>query len=153
IADSGRGIPPEQQAVIFERFKQVKASDAKMGTGLGLPICKMIVEQHGGKIGVESRSGNGQSGSIFWFTLSSSPKPLTDTHIKTDSQSVGANVGTTTMPMPIRVDAKQLKGALKKETPQQQPGPFSFMNWRLTTKGATLVAIPVVFEIVLASLL
>lgn len=68
VIDTGRGIPAEFQESIFDRFKQVDAeSDTrKGGTGLGLPICKMIVEQHGGKIGVRSKSGEG---STFWFTI------------------------------------------------------------------------------------
>jgi PAS domain S-box-containing protein len=68
ITDQGRGIPIEDQVRIFERFQQVKESEAdfKRGTGLGLPICKAIIEQHGGTIGVESEPGKGSS---FWFRL------------------------------------------------------------------------------------
>jgi len=68
IADQGRGISAEDQARIFERFQQVKEDDAdsKRGTGLGLPICKAIIEQHGGSIGVESEKGKG---SCFWLRL------------------------------------------------------------------------------------
>ncbi|HEY9784114.1 MAG TPA: HAMP domain-containing sensor histidine kinase, partial [Candidatus Obscuribacterales bacterium] len=57
VKDAGRGVPDQYKALIFERFKQVKSEDAteKKGTGLGLPICKMIVESHGGTIGVESK--------------------------------------------------------------------------------------------------
>lgn len=66
VIDNGRGIPPEYREVIFERFQQVKTTDAtrKGGSGLGLAICKAIVEGHGGKIGVESEEGKG---STFWF--------------------------------------------------------------------------------------
>jgi PAS domain S-box-containing protein len=68
IADQGRGISAEDQARIFERFQQVKEEDAdsKRGTGLGLPICKAIIEQHGGSIGVDSEKGKG---SCFWLRL------------------------------------------------------------------------------------
>lgn len=68
VTDRGRGIPVNVQERIFERFKQVKATDAseKGGAGLGLAICKNIVEQHGGKIGVESQEG---AGSTFWFKI------------------------------------------------------------------------------------
>jgi signal transduction histidine kinase len=68
VADQGRGVPPELQGAIFDRFKQVDDTDSteKKGTGLGLAICKAIVEQHGGTIAVDSVEG---SGSTFWFTL------------------------------------------------------------------------------------
>jgi PAS domain S-box-containing protein len=68
IADEGRGIPREKLEVIFEKFRQVDGSDSreKGGTGLGLPICRLIVQQHGGKIWAESGSGKG---SRFYFTL------------------------------------------------------------------------------------
>ncbi len=69
VTDKGRGIPKNMQTKIFERFQQVELTDAskKGGTGLGLPISKMIVEQHGGAIGVTSEPGKG---STFWFKLS-----------------------------------------------------------------------------------
>lgn len=72
VKDNGRGIPPEAVGKIFERFGQVDASDSreKGGTGLGLPICKTIVEQHGGMLWVESEVGKG---STFLFTLPTEP--------------------------------------------------------------------------------
>lgn len=66
VMDSGPGIPTEKQGALFERFKQVSASDANTGSGLGLFICKAIISQHGGEIGVASDFGHG---STFWFTL------------------------------------------------------------------------------------
>jgi PAS domain S-box-containing protein len=68
VADPGRGIPPDKLLAIFERFQQVDASDTRQkgGTGLGLTICKTIVQQHGGEIWVESIPGQG---STFYFTL------------------------------------------------------------------------------------
>lgn len=68
VHDTGRGIPKEFQQSIFDRFKQINPSDQfeKHGTGLGLPICKGIVEQHGGAIGVISELGEGTT---FWFRL------------------------------------------------------------------------------------
>jgi PAS domain S-box-containing protein len=72
VIDEGRGIPAEFLDSVFERFKQVKKSDAKVkrGTGLGLAISKAIVEKHGGTIGVTSQEGKG---STFWFRI---PKKL-----------------------------------------------------------------------------
>ena len=68
ITDSGIGIKPEDQPKVFEKFKQVgdTLTDKPKGTGLGLPICKEIVEHHGGRIWVESEIGRG---STFSFTL------------------------------------------------------------------------------------
>jgi PAS domain S-box-containing protein len=72
VVDQGSGIPSNHRKAIFEKFEQVRISDAKVkkGTGLGLPICKAIIEQHGGTIGVESEEGKG---STFWFTLPVAP--------------------------------------------------------------------------------
>lgn len=68
VKDKGRGIPKKFLDTVFERYKQVETTDRtqKKGTGLGLPICKAIVEAHGGTIGVESEEG---SGSRFWFKI------------------------------------------------------------------------------------
>jgi signal transduction histidine kinase len=68
VCDLGRGVPIASRDAIFERFKQVEKTDSSElgGVGLGLPICKMLVEMHGGKIGVED---NAPAGSRFWFTI------------------------------------------------------------------------------------
>ncbi len=68
VEDRGRGIPPELQTRLFQRFQRADSSDSRTtpGTGLGLAICKAIVEQHGGAIGVESRE---EEGSTFWFRI------------------------------------------------------------------------------------
>src|SRR5579875_3608565 len=72
VRDQGRGIPSEKLEVIFERFQQVDASDAreKGGAGLGLAICRSIIQQHGGRIWAESTPGQG---STFLFTLKAAP--------------------------------------------------------------------------------
>ncbi|HBY82840.1 HAMP domain-containing protein [Staphylococcaceae bacterium DP2N0-1] len=61
IADTGTGIAPEHLQQVFDRFYKVDASRkrGKQGTGLGLFICKMIIEEHGGTIEVESQVGKG----------------------------------------------------------------------------------------------
>ncbi len=59
VTDQGKGIPPQFQASIFEKFAQADISSTreKGGTGLGLSISKAIVERHGGRIGFESEPG------------------------------------------------------------------------------------------------
>lgn len=68
VIDEGRGIPATYKERIFERFQQVSVTDAtvKGGTGLGLTICKAIVDAHGGTIGVDSEEGKGTT---MWFRL------------------------------------------------------------------------------------
>jgi signal transduction histidine kinase len=67
VADNGEGIAPDDLPRLFERFSRLESGQKKKGsTGLGLSICKAIVEAHGGRIGVESELGKG---STFWFTL------------------------------------------------------------------------------------
>jgi DNA-binding response OmpR family regulator len=68
VTDTGVGIAPVDQPKVFERFKQVgdTLTDKPKGTGLGLPICKEIVEHHGGRVWVESAIGHG---STFSFSL------------------------------------------------------------------------------------
>jgi two-component system, OmpR family, sensor histidine kinase VicK len=68
VRDQGQGIPSDKLESIFERFQQVDSSDSrrKGGTGLGLTICRKIIEQHEGKIWAESILGEG---STFSFTL------------------------------------------------------------------------------------
>ena len=68
VEDQGRGIAPEKLERIFERFQQGDASDSRAlgGTGLGLALCRSIVEQHGGRMWAESELGKG---SKFLFTL------------------------------------------------------------------------------------
>ena len=66
VADSGRGIPPAIQARLFEAFQSDKA---ETGNGLGLWICKTIVDKHGGHIGWRSASGAKYHGTVFVVTL------------------------------------------------------------------------------------
>ncbi len=68
IEDKGKGIAPEDQELIFEKFRQVTGKDNPLvkGTGLGLAIAKALIEEHQGEIGLRSLPGKG---SVFYFTL------------------------------------------------------------------------------------
>ncbi|MBI4691597.1 MAG: hypothetical protein HY754_15235, partial [Nitrospirae bacterium] len=68
VIDTGTGISKEDIGKVFEKFKQLSntLADKPKGTGLGLPICKHIIEHHGGRIWVESELGKGSN---FSFSL------------------------------------------------------------------------------------
>jgi len=66
VKDNGPGIPPEHLAHLFERFYRVPSNSTARGTGLGLYICRKIIEAHGGEIGVMSELG---VGTRFYFTI------------------------------------------------------------------------------------
>ena len=72
VEDEGMGIPEDKLEMIFDRFQQVDASNSRIqaGTGLGLTICRGIVEQYNGKIWAESQLGKG---STFYITLPLTP--------------------------------------------------------------------------------
>ncbi len=66
VQDDGPGIPPEHQQHIFDKFARVQMQNHVRGVGLGLAFCRLAIEAHGGRIWVESTSGQG---STFVFTL------------------------------------------------------------------------------------
>ncbi len=101
VVDTGMGIAPEDQPKVFERFKQVgdTLTDKPKGTGLGLPICREIVEHHGGRIWVESALG---TGSTFSFAI-----PVTGT-----SLSIG------TGPVELAALLRQLRDQVVVTTPR-----------------------------------
>jgi signal transduction histidine kinase len=72
VKDNGAGIPSDEMLQLFNKYRQAVSGNRlnQKGTGLGLVICKMIVEAHGGKIWVESQPGHG---STFFFSLPAAP--------------------------------------------------------------------------------
>lgn len=74
VRDRGPGVSPDELPLVFERYRQ---GDAGEGVGLGLAICKELVELHGGEISVALRQGGG---AVFSFTLPTGPCPTTRSH-------------------------------------------------------------------------
>ena len=104
VRDSGIGIASADQQKVFEKFKQVgdTLTDKPKGTGLGLPICKEIVEYHGGRIWVVSEPGKG---STFSFTL-----PV-----------IGNPAQLELLPKRRSVDIESLVRQLRERVPSHQP--------------------------------
>ena len=80
VADNGIGIDPKHHQRIFEIFKRLHTQDTYEGTGIGLAVCRRIVERHGGKMWIESQPGKG---SKFSFSIDHQQKC-------TDEQPTGA---------------------------------------------------------------
>jgi len=66
VSDDGVGIPPEQRDRLFDPYFRGNQQPKSVGLGLGLFLCRQVIEAHGGNIGVQSRS---PAGTTFWFTL------------------------------------------------------------------------------------
>jgi signal transduction histidine kinase len=83
ITDHGPGVPDEDRRHIFDKYARPPAAPGRRqakGTGLGLYICKLLVEAQGGKIGVEGSTGGGAT---FWFTVPTAPAKSTPRSART----------------------------------------------------------------------
>ena len=134
VADRGRGIPDDKVKLIFERFKQVDASDSrdKGGSGLGLAISSSIVAAHGGRIWTEK---NGDQGSVFLFTLPLE-EPASRESVAVPSEGAGA-AGPTVLIIEDDEDlyrvmsaALQPQGIRTIHAPSGQQGVASFLTQR-----------------------
>ena len=83
VADEGPGVPPGDETRIFEKFYRAAKTGPSTGIGLGLAICKSIVERHGGAIGVRNRP---EGGAEFWFGL---PVPIIDMSVPAGGMEIG----------------------------------------------------------------
>lgn len=137
VTDQGRGVPADKLTAVFEKFTQVESADGKRkaGTGLGLPICKRIIESHGGRVGVESEEGKG---STFWFSvpaerteLAALPDALTDSQEKSSALSPTSEG---ISPHKSTVSTDPVNPAKARRIP-------------LYMVGLSLVAVPLLFEI------
>ena len=73
VIDNGEGIPPEYQSRVFDKFFRVPGAAAG-GVGLGLSICREVVEAHGGEIGLESTPGRGSTFLVHRARILSRPR-------------------------------------------------------------------------------
>jgi hypothetical protein len=72
VTDNGVGVDPAQSERIFQMFRRLHRQEEYAGSGIGLALCKRIVERHGGRIWVEAAP---QGGSRFCFTIADAPQP------------------------------------------------------------------------------
>lgn len=142
VQDSGRGIPASQLDAVFKKFQQVEVGDAKRkaGTGLGLPICKQLVEEHGGQIGVVSTDG---VGSTFWFTL-----PSTRSLYEKKKSSMQGADDEALFKRPSRTTRLKLKTKDAKSA-EAPPARKKNSGLPLTVQGLILIGLPLIFELML----
>jgi CheY-like chemotaxis protein len=120
VSDTGIGISPENQKVIFDRFRQVEEAPTRNygGTGLGLAICKAYVEVLGGKIGVKSSLG---MGSQFYFSIPFTPVMQVQKHTPTQPEAFYDFSATTIL------------------VAEDEPANFFYVNELLSETGAIII--------------
>jgi signal transduction histidine kinase/CheY-like chemotaxis protein len=123
VTDTGMGIADQDKDKVFEKFKQVgdTLTDKPKGTGLGLPICKEIIEYHGGRLWLESELGKG---STFFFSLplttdaeGRAPLPLDDLvkQLKEQVFSTSSRKGTAPRTILVADDEAHIRNLLRQE--------------------------------------
>lgn len=140
VIDQGRGVPEKHRELIFEKFKQVEASDGKRksGTGLGLPICKQIIEEHGGDIGVTSEENKG---STFWFRVPLKEQSGSSTALRLKTRTKGR-------------ETSRIKAARQnRKRAAVQDGVKPRRQLKLIYKGVLLIGTPIAFGTLLTAAL
>ncbi len=157
VRDQGRGVPESHRTSIFEKFSQVDLADGKRqtGTGLGLPICKQIIEMHGGVIGVESKYG---SGSTFFFSLPKTQhaaelllKEKRDEKIKEANSSRCKDISETAGEAPKSGGLEKGSGQAEMRALNKNSSGLSLIMEKLSlqSKGSLLIATPLIIGLLL----
>src|SRR3546814_547315 len=81
VEDRGAGVPAGLEKTIFEKFTQANLKSPQTGAGLGLSICRAIIQAHGGRIGIDTLY---RPGTRFWFTLPLGSPPSYEDSTHTD---------------------------------------------------------------------
>jgi PAS domain S-box-containing protein len=135
VQDNGIGIPPEYHTRIFGVFKRLHGREIA-GTGIGLAICKRIVEQAGGEIWVESE-GDG-TGSRFLFTLPASPSESYSA--KTSTPSIPGSMRSSTTRSGRMLTATSTASSPRLATRVEKPSAWRLMatSWAMSSSSSTI---------------
>ncbi|WP_199543954.1 sensor histidine kinase [Paraburkholderia kururiensis] len=123
VDDAGPGLPVGMEARVFEKFTRGEKESAKPGIGLGLAICRAIVEAHGGAIGAFNRlAPDGHvEGARFWFTLPVETPPATMEAL--EAEETGQEVVRETVQEATRAATQEATQEALREATQQTHGP------------------------------
>ncbi len=132
VADTGQGIPPEQQTVIFDPFFTTR--EAGQGTGLGLAICHSLMEQNNGKIGVKSLVDSGTTFSLFLPKSKENHNPISEELQQSSAVDVLPGSGNDLQPRILFVEhGREMSPLLSEE--------LSSSGYQLETADSSLKAI------------